>query len=643
MFLSGKVTTTFSGQIIVNPDTSANNAGTAKPRQAIQPDDCHAEGKDILCGHFKATVARLLAEEADAVRAGAHAEEYEDIDVTHCFLDIELEPVTETLSGTNALTVTSLVNNLTTLTLDLRDNMVVDNVTMTGLPVAFTRPGHKVEITLDQVYDTGESFEVVVAYHGSPEDIGFASFRWSIHDGTKLAATLSQPWYAHTWWPCKDALGDKFTMDIWVTVPDWMVVASNGLLQGTDSVGGGKLRYRWYESYPIITYLVSLAATNYTHWTEYYDHAGGSMPVEFYSYPENLSWMQAGVADVVEQIETFSLSEVFGEYPFINEKYGIAQFAGTGGMEHQTITSQSTFLWWLNAHELAHQWWGDMITCGTWHDIWLNEGFATYSEAVYQEKRPGGSFADYLSRMLERKPSSYGGSVYVYDANSLSAVFSSNNVYKKGAWVLHMLRHVVGDETFFGILAAYRAAYEGGSAITDDLRAIAESVYGDDLGWFFSEWVYGVGAPYYRYGWQYEQVGYQHEVRLHVEQYQTSYPKFRMPIDITVTTDSGSETNVIWQDRDIQWYVLPANGPVTNVQFDKDTWILRGDAADVGYQPPVGDIDADGDVDWADFAAFASYWMQTGCGLCGGADLTGDGNVDWEDAAELVKNWLAGK
>lgn len=565
--------------LLLIPSISKADQSNSDPNELI----CDEEGKDVLCSHFKSTLAGLLAQDL-ASQGGAYRESDYYTDVTHCQLNLEINPTTKVVSGTSAVTVTSLVDGLAIFTIDLRDNMTVDGVT--GAVSSYSRVGHTIEIALDRPYDSGESFTVTIAYHGVPQNLGFSSFAWSSHGGAAIFATLSEPWFAHTWWPCKDCLDDKFIMDMWVTVPDWMVVTSNGLLMGTNTVAGGKKRYWWHESYPIATYLVSLTGTNYVHWTYSYEHDAGTMPVEMYAYPESESSVRSNTSSLVSQIETFSRDDVFGEYPFINEKYGIAQFQWSGGMENQTMTSQGVYSSWLNAHELAHQWWGDMITCATWHDVWLNEGFATYAEAVYAEKKPGGSYSSYLSRLQARRPYSYGGTVYVYDISNYGSLFDGTTVYNKAAWVLHMLRGVVGDETFFDILAGYRAAYEGDSATTDDFAAVAEGVYGDDLQWFFDEWVYGGGAPYYRFGWEQQQIGPQNWMRLYINQYQQTsygYPIFKMPIDITITTVGGDVTNPVWNEQASQWYLLRADAPVTSVQFDKDTWILRGAAQLVSY------------------------------------------------------------
>ncbi|NLE58863.1 MAG: hypothetical protein GX616_10915 [Planctomycetes bacterium] len=547
--------------------------------------ELHGEGKDGLCG--RALLAEAYFEQLGRLpeAAGEATEGVEDTDITHCLLDIEVNPVTEIVSGSNTLSITSRIDGLTAITLDLRDNMTVSNVTIGGASMGFTRPGHQVTITLDRSYNTGESFQVKIDYSGTPQNLSWGSFDFGQHAGTAVVASLSEPWYAHTWWPCKEDIHDKFTMDTWVTVPNWMIVASNGALQGTDTLTGSRKRFRWRESYPISVYLVSVAMTNYTKWTEWYNHAGGSMPVEFYIYPEELASVQPLLVDVVTMIETLSAPTTFGEYPFINEKYGIAQFEWCCGMEHQTITSQGSFPERRTVHELAHSWWGNNLTCKSWHDIWLNEGFARYAEALWYERRPGGSYAAYLQHLQEYRPSSNGqyGTVYRYDISTPDLIFSSTYSYNKGAWVLHMLRHVLGDTTFFNVLASYRQMYTGGAADTDEFAAVVAAVSGRPIDWFFNQWVYANGAPYYRFGWETEQIGTQHWARVCVEQYQTSYPNFKMPIDITVTGGGTPVTHVVEQQADTQWYLLPASGAVTRVQFDKDTWILRGAGTAVSY------------------------------------------------------------
>ncbi|MBP7937433.1 MAG: Ig-like domain-containing protein [Phycisphaerae bacterium] len=568
-------------------------------------DPCAVEGfqKDGICGHAQAAIARFERQQKLAL-AGL-AEVQTDTDITHVFLDLELKPTQYQLIGTATLTVTSQSDGLSEFTLDLRSGMTVDVVSLNGTVASFTRPADQILIALDRPYASGEQFQVAVTYHGTPDTDGFGAFGFDSHGSpsTPVVWTLSEPYYASTWWPCKEAhvnIDDKFTLDMWVTVPSNLTVASNGLLQGTDTLDGSRKRYRWHEGYPINVYLVSMTATNYTTWTQTYSYEGGSMPIILYAYPESAASVQSQTASVYQMVAVFS--SAYGQYPFVNEKYGICQFPWGGGMEHQTITSQGAFAEWLNAHELSHQWWGDAVTCKTWYDIWLNEGLATFSEALWFERKSGGSFAAYKNRMNERRPSSssWGGTVYCYDISSVGNIFNTNLSYNKGAWVVHMLRHVVGDAAFFDGLAAYRAAYEGGSATTEDFRAVFEKVSGKELGWFFDEWIYKGGAPYYRYGWQQVQIGAQRWLRLLVQQYQTNYPLFKMPIDITVTTSLSARTYSVTQWGTSQWYLLPLDGPVTKVEFDKDVWILRGAGTNTAYQygPPklIGVTPAPGSI-----------------------------------------------
>lgn len=574
--------------------------------------DCdYGISKGDLCGHALAAIARM--ESAPSAPSAESLLAQPDTDVTHCFLDLELDFDSKIIKpgSSNTLYVTSRVDGLTQMTVDLQSNMVVDAVTVNGNAATYTRPTNAILINLGATYNAGASFQVKVAYHGSPLDIPFFGSThefFGVHSGSDIASTLSQPYYGLYWWPCKENWGgtdtpmdDKFTMDMWITVPNTMIVAANGALQGTDTLSGGRRRYRWRENYPIATYLVAFAATNYDKRVYTYEYPGGSMPVEFYIYPESVSASLPFLDDVVTAIGVFS--QYYGQYPFITEKYGIAQFPWCCGMEHQTLTSQGAYTSQRrNIHELAHQWWGDDVTCKTWHDIWLNEGLATFSYALWQERRPGGSYSAALQYLNSLDSSSTPirsgtGTVYRYDISSSDAIFSTTYSYNKGAWVVHMLRHVLGDTAFCAALSAWRTAYTGSAGDTEDFRAMCELAAGlapGSLSWFFDEWIYNPGVPYYRYGWEQEQIDGRHYVRLCVEQYQqtvrSSFPNaMKMPINITLTTGSGNRNQVIWNDatgggsRVREWFLLPADGPVVNLEFDKYTWILRNTTSTMTY------------------------------------------------------------
>jgi aminopeptidase N len=557
-----------------------------------------ADAQAESCAGGRALRARYLAG-LNPFPAGAIDEAMGDTDVLHYNLDIEVFPATTSISGTNVMTVKSLVNGLTQFTFRLRNTFTITAATLNGsTPAVFSTPTATTRVvTLDRPYNAGEVFTLAISYNGLPASGGFGSFKFSTQNGFPFIETLSEPYYAHTWWPVKDGdegvAGDnidKSTVEIAVTAPNTISTTSNGVLVGIDALSGGRSRYRWATNYPIAPYLVSFATGKFNTWSINYDYGQGVMPVVFNIFPSNdTAANRAGWENCVPMMQAFR--GVFGLYPFVNEKYGIYNFTFGGGMEHQTNTGQSGFGESLTSHELTHQWWGDNVTCRTWSDIWLNEGFATYGEALWLERKPGSTGLPALfSAMAARRPSSFNGSVYRTNVSSTSSIFSSNFAYNKGAWVLHQLRKVVGDQAFFDILATYRAQYQGSAATSDDFAAVASSVAGRDLSWFFQEWVYGTGAPTYQFGFQNVAINGQNYLRLHIRQTQTaSYGTYTMPIDVRVNYSGGNQTIPVWNNALLEHYVLPVNAPATGVVLDEFNWILAQSKTNVTYVngPPM--------------------------------------------------------
>jgi hypothetical protein len=305
------------------------------------------------------------------------------------------------------------------------------------------------------------------------------------------------------------------------------------------------------------------------------------MAVDFYPYPELTGSAKRAWPATVATIEFYA--ETFGEYPFLEEKYAITHFPWGGGMEHQTntyLSDQYTDNRYLLSHELAHQWWGDYITCETMHDIWLNEGFAVYCEALYDEHEWGHAALHELMEFYETFAKWESGSVYIHDISSEDNIFVLR-VYYKGAWILHMLRHYVGDSTFFDILRAYyndpELAY--GNANTADLRRVCETVSGRDLSEFFQDWVYGEYYPKYHYFWTTAPgVPGTYDVYLRIKQIQDWQPQvFDMPIDIHLEHASGTvDSLVVFNDSREQDYVLTitADQPPVDLAVDPGRWIL---------------------------------------------------------------------
>ncbi|MCB1182410.1 hypothetical protein KDM41_03180 [bacterium] len=487
-------------------------------------------------------------------------------DVTHYGLDLTVNSSTHNLLGAVTTTATVTGASLATLDLDLKANMTVTAATAGGAAAGWSRSGDVLTVSLDRTYTTDETVVVTVSYSGNPAG---EYFGWSTAFGRNMTWTLSEPYGARAWWPCKDLNTDKpDSADIVVTVLDNETAASNGLLV-SETTDGTWRTFHWKTNYPIATYLVSLAIYPYQRYSDWYAPLGGGDPMEvqFYVYPEHYASVQPLYALTVPMIGTFA--QAYGEYPFVDEKYGHAEFVWGGGMEHQTLTSLGGASEDLISHELGHQWWGDMVTCADFGHIWLNEGFATWSEAYWAEQQYG--FATYQDYMAIA--GYYGaGTIFVEDPLTES-IFDSNLSYNKGSWVVHMLRGVLGDADFFAGLALYRANHLYGSATTEDLQAAMEAVSGRDLAAFFQQWIYGEYYPVYEAGWAAGPGA--GEVTVTLDQVQTQGGLFTMPVPLRITTDQGVYDVTVENDQLSQQFVVDAPGTVESVAVDPDRWILR--------------------------------------------------------------------
>ncbi len=521
------------------------------------------------------------------------------------------------IAGTNVMTIRAN-QNLTSFAFYLRSQYTVSNCTVTDSVGAYaavpTTPpannsSYQRTITFIRPISPGQTFTVSVSYSGITANVGLGAFFAGTQNGASGAptavCTLSEPYYAASWWPCKDGdvrlvgdNSDKATLDMAITAPDTLTSISNGLLVGVDTLSGNRKRHRWSTSYPMTTYLVCFATSQYNQWSINYNYGPGlNMPVQFSIYPSSDTPANRAVwENTVNMLAAYQ--PIFGLYPFINEKYGIYQFEFSGGEEHQTYTGQGrggAFVEYITAHELGHQWWGDDLTCKTWSDIWLNEGFATYTEALWEERKPNPT-TTLQAAMVARKPgSSAAGTVYItpYDpSNGITAnttgdpnrIFNGNLSYRKGGWVLHMLRKIMGDAAFFNGLQTYRAAFQLGSPTTADFTAIMTSVHGSDLSWFFNPWLYQSGAPTYSFGWTNATINGQRYVRLMVEQGQASpAPLFTMPMDVSITTTSGTTNVSVLTRTASDDFLIPIPANATAVAIDPSDWILNYNKATTTY------------------------------------------------------------
>ncbi|MBN2280787.1 MAG: T9SS type A sorting domain-containing protein [Candidatus Marinimicrobia bacterium] len=433
--------------------------------------------------------------------------------------------------------------------------------------------GDIVRVNLDSVYAQGGLFKFYLEYAGDPSDNPYGYFAFDAYNGESLIWTLNEPYGARGWFPCKDVPSDKpDSMDIRVQVPKGFIVASNGKLVSQKDTVNSTI-FHWQERYPIATYLVSLAIHPYAQFSDWYIFGDqDSMEVQYYVMPDHYSSRLSDYRKTVKMIAYYS--EIFGQYPFINEKYGHAEFGWGGGMEHQTITSLGGASELLIAHELAHQWWGDAVTCHQFHDLWLNEGFASYAEALWYEYE----YPDYTASDYQLYSEYFGdGTIYVEDLNGSEPLFSKGLRYDKASWVLHMLRNVVGDRQFFEILQTY---YQSGkfrykSATTEDFIEHCQTVSGLNLDQFFQQWIFEEYYPDYHYCWNSAEVDSGHIVHLTIRQEQTNTGLFWMPIDVRVSTLQADYDFRVWDSLQVQQFDLYVKDDPKLVELDPDNWILK--------------------------------------------------------------------
>ncbi len=494
--------------------------------------------------------------------------EQERIDALAYDLDLAIDPSGATISGQVKGLFRLGQQAEQALVLDLADELAVSAVSLQGEPAPWTQADDRLTIDLGGAYAPGDTFSVVVAYGGTPP-AEYNAFVFTSHNGLDHCFSFSEPFGARSWWPCDDWPADKAdSVSLRVAVPHGLVVASNGTLCDV-TTGAQQDIYHWRVRHPITTYLVSVAVYPYAvSQDQFVSAAGDTMPLLFYDFPDHAAGNAQVNALVPEMIDFFS--NRFGPFPYLDEKYGHAEMTWAGGMEHQTCSSIGTYTEAVVAHELAHQWWGDLVTCADFHHIWLNEGFAVYAEALWLEHAHGHDA--FLNKMDSARY--YGsGTVYVDDLSSWHRIFDVDLTYHKAAWVLHMLRHLVGDDLFFPLLNVYRAAFADSVATTEDFRDLAESVTGHDLDTFFQQWIYEEYFPVYSYSWDQETPG---ELVLLIEQLQTETVIFQMPIDVRVHLTTGETVDLVVDNREMaQQYTLSVPAPVDYVELDPDGWILR--------------------------------------------------------------------
>jgi aminopeptidase N len=485
-----------------------------------------------------------------------------------------IDPAVNQVSG-NITTYFMPQSPLDSIQMDASITLSIDSVLYHHTKINFTqKTGDILEIKFPATISAVDS--ITVFYHGVPSSSGFGSFTQTTHgpNQSPIIWTLSEPYGARDWWPCKMTLTDKAdSIDTYITVPPGNKAAGNGLLKEIIPQGSN-YTYHWKHKHPIAAYLIAQAVTNYSSYTDTAQLQHGTMPVLYYTYPEDSAYSRTTDKQLLQVIHYYD--SLFVPYSFEDEKYGHAQFSWGGGMEHQTMSFVSYFGMELLAHELAHQWFGDRITCGSWRDIWLNEGFAVYCTAISLTTLYGESyFTDWKVNTTNNIISVSNGSVYVDDTTSVSRVFSGRLTYNKGAYLLHMLRWKLGDNLFFQGLRNYlndpTLAYS--FAKTNKLQQHLESVSNKPLSNFFTQWFYGQGYPSYLV--LYEQEGNNKmKITLNQTTSDNSVPFYEMPVPVRFK-GQGKDTTVVFDHTTSgEVFYADLNFKADSVFFDPDLHIL---------------------------------------------------------------------
>ncbi len=512
----------------------------------------------------------------------------DNYDVKYVKFDLTANNTSTDIAGNVTTRAVVTAATMATYVFELNPLLTIDSVLFNGVNRSVAGSGVVRTVVLPTALSAGAAFTAQVFYHGTPTS-GTLSSAAGINNltspswGNLVTFTFSESYHSNEWWPCKQSLRDKIdSVDMWVTVPDTLKVGGNGILQHVTSMGSGLARYEWKERHPIDYYLIAFTVADFQDYS-YYMHFTGStdsMLIQNYIY-NNASTLARfrSVIDSTGMMVNF-FSSIYGRYPFWNEKYGHVMAPFSGGEEHQTMTTVGYFDGSLVAHELSHQWFGDNVTCGTWADIAMNEGFASYSEDLFFDHFNGHTrmLNDIKEKQTDVK-SLADGAVYVDDTTSEARIFDYRLTYEKGACVEHMLRFVINDDsTFFRILRTYQQLKGDSTATIAEFKDIAKSITGPvvnqmNIDTFFNQWYYGEGFPFYDIRW------YQAGSDVYLKLTQTtsmpsSVPLFITPIELTLKSLAGDTTLRIFNNQSSQLYHFSWPKAMTGLSFDPNFWLL---------------------------------------------------------------------
>lgn len=514
-------------------------------------------------------------------------------DLKFYHLNLNVERNTRYVSGHVVSKAKVVVASLDSFAFVLHQNHTIDSVYVNGAKRVFVRQDSLVKATAGTPIPLNTIFEAIVYYKGTCPSGGGAAIGDGYNLGTsgawgnQVSWSLSESLVAYQWFPCKQDLTDKIDSSwVYATTDSANMVGSNGLLKNVVSLGNKK-RYEWKSRYPIDYYLISVSTAKYRAYNLYAKPqylAPDSIFIQNFVYDNainNPSWntQKTALNKIKQTIEL--QSKLFGMYPFYKEKYGHCMAPLGGGMEHQTMTTLGFFDFELDAHELGHQWWGDNVTCKAWKDIFINEGWASYTEYLCHQYLPTISGTTASSKMTSVHNSVMmqpGGSCYFTNADTMDAnvIFDSRLTYDKGSALIHMLRYTINnDSTFFNAIRGFQNTYKFNVASVIDFKTYMQTYTGINLTQFFNQWFYGQGYPTFDVKWN--QTGGNFILQsIQTQSMPSSVPLFITDMDYRVSRTAKPDTVIRLNHANLtENYIIPLSGTVTAIAVDPSNWILN--------------------------------------------------------------------
>lgn len=515
-------------------------------------------------------------------------------DLKFYHLNLNVERNTLFISGNVKSTALVVAASLDSFAFVLHQNHTIDSVYVNGAKRNFVRKDSLVKADAGTPIPQNQLFDAIVYYQGTCPAGGGAAIGNGYNIGTspswgnQVTWSLSESLCAYQWFPCKQDLRDKIDSSwVYATTDSVNLVGSNGLLKNVVTVGNKK-RYEWKSTYPIDYYLISVATAKYKQYNLYAKPMylnGDSIFIQNFVYDNainNSTWINGQRLELNKIVQTIELeSKLFGMYPFYKEKYGHCMAPLGGGMEHQTMTSLGFFEFELDAHELGHQWWGDNVTCAAWKDIFINEGWASYTEYLCDQYLPtisGTSATSKMAGVHSSVMSQLGGSSYFTNADTMNSnvIFDSRLTYDKGSAIIHMIRYEINnDSMFFNAIRSFQNTYKGNTASVIDFKVFIETYTGLNLQQFFNQWYYGEGYPTFNIKWNH--IGNSFFIKsTQTQSVPSSVPLFMTPIDYRVVRGGYPDTIMrLTQSQLVENYTVALTGTVSAVFLDPANWILN--------------------------------------------------------------------